>query len=57
MFNIHYLMYRQLLGIFHNSVSKCYVVYLRHIVFDSVYFTGEFIDYTDNIISFVQSVL
>ena len=36
-------------------MSKCYVVYLRHIVFDSDYFTGEFIDYTDytdNIISF-----
>ena len=43
-FYIHnYLMYwllhsPELLGIFHNSVSKCYVVYLRHTVFDSFYF-------------------
>ena len=28
--------YTAVLGIFQNSVSKCYVVYLRHTVVDSV---------------------
>ncbi len=47
---MYWLLHRELLGIFHNSVSKCYVVYLRHTVLTVFIFTGEFIDYTDTVV-------